>query len=86
MAFKKYFKNEEPTPVDLVEPETNHAESGDMDIEKARPSYEEGHIQAQEHHIDPEVEKRVVRKLDMHVVPLVMALCMLTLFKHVGFH
>lgn len=25
--------------------------------------------------IDPEVQKRVVRKLDTHVVPLVMALC-----------
>jgi hypothetical protein len=28
-------------------------------------------------HIDPEVQRRVVRKLDWHIMPLVMALCKL---------
>ena len=27
-------------------------------------------------HIDPDVQRRVVRKIDMHLVPLVTALCM----------
>jgi len=26
-------------------------------------------------HIDPQLEKRVVRKIDLHIMPLVIALC-----------
>lgn len=31
---------------------------------------------------DPALERRVVRKLDWHVVPLVFALCMLSIHVH----
>lgn len=42
------------------------------------PSYDEK-VSSSEQVYTPAMEKRVVRKLDRHVVPLVMALCMLSL-------
>jgi hypothetical protein len=78
MALSKFFKREEPTPITLVEPEPAAPAIGD--IEKANTaSYKEGEHHELQHHVDPEIEKRVVRKLDRNVVPLVMALCMASL-------
>ncbi|MCJ1399258.1 hypothetical protein MMC11_002460 [Xylographa trunciseda] len=46
-----------------------------VDVEKARGEVqEEGSALAHHHHVDPEAEKRVVRKLDWRVTPLVSAL------------
>jgi hypothetical protein len=72
MALSKFFKREESTPVaDL--PASNLG-----DIEKDGPvSYADGDHQHTQIHIDPAVEKRLIRKLDRNVVPLVMALCMI---------
>jgi hypothetical protein len=70
MALGKYFKREESTPV--AEPPASNL----GDIEKARPpSYADGDHHEAQVPIDPAIEKRVIRKLDMNVVPLVMALC-----------
>jgi hypothetical protein len=51
------------------------------ELEKAGiPSYDD---EAQEpQSIDPIMEKRVVRKLDRNIIPLVMALCRISLSKH----
>ena len=46
------------------------------DVEKAYGEmHDEGNALPHHHHIDPEAEKRVVRKLDWRVTPLVSALC-----------
>jgi hypothetical protein len=54
-------KVEAPTPIDSVAHEKNTSSELEM-----------GHSQP---HIDPEIEKRVVRKLDWRVPPLVASLC-----------
>lgn len=57
-----------------------------MDIAEDKPTHEQHapHVDAERQGggnagahrtIDPELEKRVVRKLDWHVIPLFMALC-----------
>jgi hypothetical protein len=49
----------------------------DGELEKGPEAWrsEDGAIEPVVAHIDPEIERRVVRKLDRHVVSLVMALC-----------
>lgn len=63
-------KGEEPTPTDQVEGDAAVREK-DMssELEMAQP-----HPQ-----VDPEIEKRVVRKLDWRVPPIVATLCRLLL-------
>ena len=46
------------------------------DAEKARPPSQREDVIAETGVGDPEIEKRVVRKMDMRLVPLVMSLCM----------
>jgi hypothetical protein len=46
------------------------------DAEKARPPSQKENVIADQELRDPEIEKRVVRKMDKRLVPLVMALCM----------
>jgi hypothetical protein len=59
-------KEVEPTPTDIVEGNAAVQEKNmSSELEMAHP-----HPQ-----IDPEVEKRVVRKLDWRVPPLVATLC-----------
>jgi hypothetical protein len=78
MALGKYFKRHEATPAPVTEPAPTA--SGLGDIEKASPpSYGEGEHTTEPYHIDPAIEKRVVRKFDRNIVPLVMALCMASL-------
>jgi hypothetical protein len=51
----------------------------------AAPAYVESAGAPQSHqfvHIDPAVQKRVVRKLDLNLMPLVMALCELSSIHH----
>jgi len=47
------------------------------DAEKARPPSQKEDVVADAEFRDPEIERRVVRKLDKRLVPLVMSLCML---------
>jgi hypothetical protein len=77
MAFGKIFKQEQPTATDIMESGTTE---GGIDAEKGgEATYHESAGAHHGHHISPEIEKRVVRKLDWRVVPMVMALCMLLL-------
>ena len=77
MAFGKIFKQEQPAATDAVGPGPTE---GGIDVEKAGDAtYHETAGAQHGHHIDSEIEKRVVRKLDWHVVPLVMTLCILML-------
>jgi len=73
MALGKFFKREDPTAIDVVQEET--VQDGELEKAPPPPSY---HGDDQEHHqIDPVLEKRVVRKLDRHIIPLVMTLYLL---------
>lgn len=46
-------------------------------VEKEPVSVQNENAAVQQPSIDPELERRVVRKTDMNLVPLVMALCTL---------
>ena len=65
-----------PTAVDLgdaIHPSTQASEDpekGDKEVQ-----FENNTTGVRTHHIDPELERRVVRKLDWHVPPLVAFLC-----------
>jgi hypothetical protein len=63
-------KREPPTAIDLAAV----ADAGNVDSEKQDAVEFEGDI-PHGLHIDPELERRVVRKLDLRLVPLVMSLC-----------
>jgi len=70
-----FFRKQEPTATDLA---VDIHPTGDE--EKNFPpttlDHEAGHFTHDEHHtIDPTLEKRVIRKLDFNVVPLVLVLC-----------
>ena len=54
---------------------------GDVEHEAAREK-NGSHGQPDSNVIDPAVEKRVVRKFDTHVTPLVAFLCKFSFFKH----
>jgi len=53
---------------------THSHEAADPDLEN-RIHASDSTLPEQRPHVDPALEKRVVRKLDMHLMPLVMALC-----------
>lgn len=70
-----------PTTIDYVEEQTE--DRFQSDAEKViEGSQVENSVQTPIHHINPEAEKAVVRKLDWRVPPLVVALCMLSTFKY----
>lgn len=60
-----------------TEPQAPTAVAQDGEIEKGKEVWhsEDGRTNSLTDHIDPAIEKRVVRKLDRNIVPLVMALC-----------
>ena len=68
--FNKIKKSPPPTATDLVE--------DDKDVEKTTEYVhgEEG-LQQPHHHVHPDIEKRVIRKMDLRVVALVSALYVL---------
>jgi hypothetical protein len=77
MSIGKYLKREKPSTSAMAEPIP--MESGVGDMEKAHhASYVDGVNHTPQQHVDPEVEKRVVRKLDRNIIPLVMTLCKLS--------
>lgn len=55
------------TKAEAAEPQAEKHETGDGN--------EVGNLSADHLHIDPELERRVVRKIDKVLIPLVMALC-----------
>jgi hypothetical protein len=71
----RFFNRSEDAPTDAVPDDTIHSAGGD--IEKAGETLHEEGEDGPQPPIDVEMEKRVVRKLDRHVVPLVMALYLL---------
>jgi hypothetical protein len=69
MALGKLFKRKESEDsAEVAQEETVHT----GELEKAAYKGDDHEPQT----IDPVLEKRVVRKLDRHIVPLVMTLCM----------
>jgi hypothetical protein len=62
-----------PTALGLGDVKPSQAQlSGDPEKDV---QFEDTTVGAQARHIDPELERRVVRKLDWHVPPLVAFLC-----------
>lgn len=59
-----------PTTTDYVE-----QLSPSDDVEKNSPSVDTNSGVQEPHHANPQLEKRVIRKLDFRVVPLLSALC-----------
>lgn len=70
------FKTKDEPPTDL-----NFAAQTDLaidsDVEKAHIGQTESVNQHHFHNVDPEAEKKLVRKLDRRLVPLVMGLYLL---------
>lgn len=72
-----FFKKQESTAIDLAD-DIRPPDNGDeeKDLPPTKLDHELGHFTHDEHHmVDPMVEKRVIRKLDWNVVPLVLVLC-----------
>jgi hypothetical protein len=53
----------------------NKHESEDKEKPFEAARLEEAGATAQHHALDRELERRVVKKLDRHIIPLVLALC-----------
>lgn len=74
MALGTLFKKDEPAAADAIQADpapTGELEKGQIDT---RESVDDHHLHQE---VDPAVEKRVVRKIDRVVVPIVMALYLL---------
>lgn len=68
--FGKAVQHEPPTALDLAGADVEqNLKMADLQNERASTSDETRHI------IDPKVEASLKRKLDWHLIPLVMALC-----------
>ena len=74
MGFLKFSRTPLPTAIDVVE---QGKTSPPLDLEKKGDEVE-GTIQPHGHHVVPDAEKRVVRKMDLRIVPLVTALYVLS--------
>lgn len=74
----KFERAPPPTVIDYV------GEAAPIDEEKAHAELQKGSKvpEQQQHHVDPKTEKRVVRKLDLRVTPLVTALCVFLRYFH----
>ena len=72
--WKKVERSAPPTTTDYVEGDDEKSSSAD--VEKYGQSSDMKEDGPQPHHVHPDIEKRVVRKLDYRVVPLVSALCL----------
>lgn len=70
-----FFKKQEPTATDLVD-DIHPTRDEEKDLPPINLDYEAGHFTHDEHHaVDPILEKKVIKKLDFNVVPLVLVLC-----------
>lgn len=70
-----FFKKQEPTATDLAD-DIRPTGDEEKDLRPISLEYEAGHFTHDENHtIDPILEKKVIRKLDFNVVPLVLVLC-----------
>ena len=78
MAFFRKFQTAlPPTSTDAV---TDPTTSPVLDPEKSEVQGKEieAIVQAREHHVHPEMERKVVRKMDFRIIPLVTALYVLS--------
>jgi hypothetical protein len=75
MSFIKNFgAHQPPTSID-VEDNINQSKSQNLEKDVENAHIERQDVPATHHLVDPALEKRVVRKLDLHIVPLVLVLC-----------
>lgn len=77
MAIGSTFGHEKPDIVSEPEAQTHPAHDGEL--EKAGSSSYDDEDDRAPQPIDPVMEKRLLRKLDRNIIPLVMALCMILL-------
>lgn len=66
-------KKQLPTATDLASYNSSAPEP--IDQEKGTADERDVAVAGQRHHVDPIIEKRVIRKLDLTVTPLVAGLC-----------
>lgn len=59
----------------VVNPPAPIATSNELDPEKEGIDHAERLRATNMHYVDPAIERRVVRKLDQRLIPLVMGLC-----------
>jgi hypothetical protein len=69
-------KREPPTEINFAAV----ADNGPLSTEKPTAPELGGGVQRHQQHVDPGLEAQVIRKMDLRLVPLVMALCMLRHF------
>ncbi len=70
-----FFKKQEPTATDLADDIRPNGDE-EKDLPRTNLDYEAGHFTHDERHtVDHILEKKVIRKLDFNVVPLVFVLC-----------
>lgn len=67
------FRHEKPDVVSGPDGQTHHATNGEVE-KAASVAYDDGDERAPQP-IDPIMEKRLLRKMDRNIIPLVMALC-----------
>ena len=70
--WSKVERSAPPTATDLAD--EKRASSFQSDPEKSTHGLSDQEV-PHSHHVDPDLEKRVIRKMDWRVVPLVAALC-----------
>ena len=81
--FDRFTRPAAPTVTDPVVDAAESPVDEGKDIEKSAPT-ETVESTPVRHHVSPEVEKRVVRKLDMHAMPLIAVLCTKYLYAKLG--
>jgi hypothetical protein len=75
-----FFRKQEPTATDLAV-DMDTAQDEEKDFPPTTLDHGAGHFIHDEHHtVDPIMEKRVIRKLDFNVLPLVLVLCKQRIF------
>jgi hypothetical protein len=74
MAFGKLFGGHKP---EITRDDAQIQAASNGELEKAEITAVDD-VAREQQSIDPIMEKRVVRKMDRHIIPLVMALCMVT--------
>lgn len=74
--WKKIERPAPPTTTDYVEDEKPGSSVADVEQNSQSLGIGINSDGQQPHHVHPDIEKRVVRKLDYRVVPLVSALCL----------
>lgn len=75
MTLGNFFGHEKPDTISEPDEQAHPAHSGELE-KAASVAYDDGDDRVP-HPIDPIMEKRLLRKMDRNIIPLVMALCMM---------